>query len=211
MKKSLGEGLIYVCMLVCAYLSASSLEMVATLTGLLCVWLTTKENIWCWPIGLINVGCFFFMFYEAKLYADMTLQVVFFILSIQGWIVWLTKRQSADVRPTKKLTAMMMFVLCIVLVVVTIAWGYVLTHYTDASIPYLDAFIATLSVIAQYLLSSKILENWHVWIAVDVLSVGMYLYKGLYSVAFLYTVFLVIAILGLISWRKTYLLAKGHH
>jgi nicotinamide mononucleotide transporter len=183
--------------------------MAATLTGLLCVWLTTKENIWCWPIGLINVGCFFVMFYEAKLYADMTLQILFFILSIQGWVVWLTKRQNANVRPTKRLSTRMMLILPIILILATIAWGYVLTHYTDASIPYLDAFIATLSIIAQFLLSSKILENWYVWIAVDVLSVGMYLYKDLYSVAFLYFVFLVLAIIGMISWKKTYSLAKG--
>lgn len=210
MKRWFGEGLIYICMLICVYLSASPLEMLATLTGLLCVWLTTKENIWCWPIGLINVGCFFFMFYEAKLYADMTLQVIFFILSIQGWVIWMTKRQHADVRPTKKIPSSMTAVLSVVLIVVTISWGYVLAQYTDASIPYLDAFIATLSIIAQYLLSSKILENWYVWITVDVLSVGMYFYKDLYSVAFLYTVFLVIAVSGMVSWKRTYLLAKGH-
>jgi nicotinamide mononucleotide transporter len=209
MRKIYGEGLLFICMAICVFLSTSMLEMVATLTGLLCVWLTTKENIWCWPIGLINVGCFFVMFYEAKLYADMTLQILFFILSIQGWVVWLTKRQNANVRPTKKLSARMMLILPIILILATIAWGYVLTRYTDASIPYLDAFIATLSIIAQFLLSSKILENWYVWIAVDVLSVGMYLYKDLYSVAFLYFVFLVLAIIGMISWKKTYSLAKG--
>lgn len=115
MKRWLGEGLIYVCMLICVYLSATPLEMIATLTGLLCVWLTTKENIWCWPFGLINVGCFFFMFYEARLYADMTLQVIFFILSIQGWIIWMTKRQNADVRPTNKISSSMTAFLSVVL------------------------------------------------------------------------------------------------
>lgn len=189
-------------LLVAYYTSSSLLEIVATLTGLLSVWLTARENIWCWPIGLINVFCFFYMFYEAKLYADMSLQVFFFVLSIQGWIIWLTKRGTAKVRPTKRISLQMVAWLGVVLVVVTIAWGYVLATYTDASIPYMDAFIATLSVIAQFLLSSKRLENWHCWIAVDVLSIGMYLYKGLDTVAFLYLIFLVIAVAGLISWKK---------
>lgn len=202
LRKRLTDIVLLICMCVCVYLSASPLEMVATLTGLLCVWLTAKENIWCWPIGLINVGCFFFMFYEAKLYADMTLQVLFFLLSIQGWIIWMTKRDQANVRPTTKVSSKMLMILPITLVVATILWGYVLTNYTDASIPYLDAFIAVLSIIAQYLLSSKILENWYAWIVVDVLSIGMYLYKDLYSVAFLYLVFLLIAISGLIQWNK---------
>lgn len=205
MKKWYGDVLLFLCMIICLSTSTSVLEMVGTLTGLLCVWLTAKENIWCWPIGLINVGCFFFTFWNAKLYADMTLQILFFILSIQGWIIWLTKRQNANVRPTKKLTAKMYIILPIILVVTTLVWGYVLTKYTDASIPYLDAFIAVLSVIAQYLLSSKILENWYVWIVIDVFSVGMYLYKDLYSIAFLYLVYLVIAISGLMTWRKNFL------
>lgn len=198
------DFLLFICMFICVILSTSPLEMVATLAGLVCVWLTAKENIWCWPIGLVNVSCFFVLFYEAKLYADMSLQVIFFILSIQGWIIWLTKRGDAKVRPTKKLTKQQAVILSILLIVTSIGWGYVLSNYTDASIPYLDALIATLSIIAQILLSNKILENWYVWITVDVLSIGLYLYKELYAVAFLYGVFLVIAIVGLLSWRKTY-------
>ncbi len=188
-------------LLVAIYTSSTLLEIVATLTGLLSVWLTARENIWCWPIGLVNVACFFYMFYEAKLYADMTLQVFFFILSIQGWVIWLTKRGTATIRPTRRITWKLGIALGLLLVLVTTRWGYYLTTYTDASIPYLDALVASLSLIAQYLLSSKILENWYCWIAVDVHSIGMYLYKNLNAVAFLYLIFLGIAISGLISWK----------
>lgn len=197
--------LLFAAMLAIAWLTSSTtLEIVATTTGLLCVWLTARQNIWAWPIGLVNVGCFFFMFLEVKLYADMMLQVVFFILSVYGWIVWLTKREGAKVRPTRSLKPPLAVSLGILAVAVTLAWGYLLHTYTDASIPYADAFIATLSLIAQYLLSSKILQNWIVWIAVDVLSVGMYAYKELYSLAFLYLIFLGIATSGYISWRRDY-------
>jgi nicotinamide mononucleotide transporter len=194
---------LFLCMLAVAfYTSSTPLEIVATTTGLLCVWLTARENIWAWPIGLINVGCFFYMFWEVKLYADMTLQILFFVLSIYGWIFWLTKREGAKVRPTRRINRRSAGALAVMLVAVTWVWGFLLSTYTDASIPYLDAFIATLSIIAQYLLSSKVLENWLCWIAVDLLSIGMYAYKDLYAVAFLYLIFLGIAAAGFISWRK---------
>ncbi|MGO4541861.1 nicotinamide riboside transporter PnuC [Paenibacillus sp. 2TAB19] len=184
------------------YTSTTTLEVVATTTGLLSVWLTAREKIWAWPIGLVNVACFFYMFYEMKLYADMTLQVFFFILSIYGWVIWLTKRNGAKVRPTRRITPRLAGILLVALFAGTGIWGYVLSTYTDASIPYPDAFIAMLSLIAQMLLSYKILENWYCWIVVDVLSVGMYLYKGLNMLAFLYVIFLCIAISGLITWKK---------
>jgi nicotinamide mononucleotide transporter len=194
---------LFLCMAgIAYYTSSTTLEIVATMTGLLSVWLTARENIWAWPTGLVNVGCFFFMFEEAKLYADMTLQLFFFVLSIYGWIVWLTKREGAKIRPTRRITSRLALVMAVAFVVVTAGWGYVLKTYTDASIPYVDALIATLSLVAQYLLSSKVLENWLCWIAVDVMSIAMYAYKDLYTVAFLYVIFLGIATSGYISWKR---------
>ncbi|SDN61331.1 nicotinamide mononucleotide transporter [Paenibacillus sp. yr247] len=187
---------------IAVYTSSTTLEIVATTTGLLSVWLTARENIWAWPVGLINVACFFYMFGEAKLYADMTLQVFFFVLSIYGWIIWLTKREGSQVRPTRKITLRLVLILSFLLVAVTLLWGFVLKAYTDASIPYADALIATLSIIAQFLLSSKVLENWLCWIAVDIMSIAMYAYKDLYAVAFLYLIFFFIAIAGYISWKR---------
>ncbi|CAG7645308.1 nicotinamide riboside transporter PnuC [Paenibacillus allorhizosphaerae] len=187
---------------IAVFTSSTALEIVATTTGLWSVWLTAREKIWAWPVGLVNVGCFFYMFGEAKLYADMTLQIFFFVLSIYGWIVWLTKREGAEVRPTRKITFRQALLMCLLLAAITVSWGYVLKTYTDASIPYADAFIATLSLIAQYLLSSKVLENWLCWIAVDIMSVAMYAYKELYAVAFLYVIFLFIATAGYVAWKR---------
>lgn len=192
-----------VVMLGIAYATASTaLEIAATVTGLLSVWLTARENIWAWPTGLASVACFCVMFWEVKLYADMTLQVVFFVLSVYGWYVWLTKREGASVRPTRKIGRRLALLLPALFVAVTWGWGYWLAQHTDASIPYADACIATLSLIAQYLLSAKVLENWYVWLAVDVLSIGMYAYKELYALAFLYVIFFGIAAMGLWSWKK---------
>jgi nicotinamide mononucleotide transporter len=186
------------------FTSSSTVELISAVTGLLCVWLAARENIWTYPIGLINIACFMWIFYDVKLYADFTLQIIFAILSVMGWVVWLTKRQGKDVRPTTQLNGSGWSLVAIATVVITALWGVVLQRYTDASIPYVDAFIATLSVIAQWLLSKKVLQNWHLWIAVDVLSVGMYFYKGLNLIGILYIVFLINAIYGLMEWRKSY-------
>ncbi|QHW34449.1 nicotinamide mononucleotide transporter [Paenibacillus rhizovicinus] len=194
---------LFICMIgIAGVTSSTTLEIVATTTGLLSVWLTARERISAWPVGLVNVACFFYMFEDAKLYADMMLQVFFFALTVYGWMVWLTNRGTAKVRPTRRLTLRQGWLLAVLLPVITLIWGYLLQSYTDASIPYADALIATLSLIAQYLLSSKVFENWMCWIAVDVLSVAMYAYKDLYTLAFLYVIFLAIAIAGHISWRR---------
>ncbi|WP_223836559.1 nicotinamide riboside transporter PnuC [Paenibacillus oceani] len=191
------------------YTSSTVLEAAASITGLLSVWLTARANIWAWPTGLVSVVCFFYIFMDVKLYADMTLQVFFFVLSIYGWVVWLSGRGNAKVRPTTRMTGRLAIVLIVFLIAATAGWGYALDGYTDAAVPYLDAFIAVLSLIAQYLLSRKVLESWYGWIAVDVLSIGMYAYKGLDAVATLYVIFLGIAIYGLVGWRREYTALYG--
>lgn len=197
-------GLLIAILAVAYFTSSSPIEIAATTTGLAAVWLTAKEKIWTWPISLINVACFFYMFLDVKLYADMTLQVFFFILSIYGWVIWMTKRGEAAVRPTRLWNEKLAALLGGFIVIFTTVWGLVLDVYTDASIPYLDAFIATLSLTAQFLLSYKILQNWYFWILVDVLSIGMYFYKELYTTSFLYVIFLGIAIMGLVDWKREY-------
>ncbi|WP_435165100.1 nicotinamide riboside transporter PnuC [Paenibacillus glycanilyticus] len=205
MKQNLSMlGLLAAILAVAYFTSSSAIEIAATTTGLAAVWLTAKEKMWNWPISLVNVACFFYMFLNVKLYADMMLQVFFFVLSIYGWAVWMTKREGAAVRPTRTWTPRMAALLLAFLVVFTVAWGYILERYTDASIPYLDAFIATLSLVAQFLLSYKILQSWYFWIVVDVLSIGMYYYKELYATSFLYVIFLCIAIMGLVEWKREY-------
>ena len=164
---------------VAAIASGSWLEAMASLFGLLSVWLAARENIWYYPTGIISVALFAWIFYEVKLYADVTLQAVFLILSVYGWVIWLTKRGSRKVRPTTSLGRGGWLTLILVTPVISYTWGYALHAYTDAAIPYLDATIATMSMAAQFLLSRKVLENWYLWIVVDVLSIGVYWYKGL--------------------------------
>jgi len=188
-----------------SYITNSTLiEIMASLFGLICVYLAAKENIWTYPTGIINIILFLLIFYDAKLYADMMLQGMFFILSLYGWVYWLRNRGEKNVRPTTRLKLSGWIFVIIMTPILSFAWGYFLNEFTDASVPYLDSFIATTSIVAQVLLSSKKFENWYLWILVDILSVGLYAYKGLYTISFTYFVFLIICILGVIKWRKEY-------
>jgi nicotinamide mononucleotide transporter len=198
-------SLTVVAMLIVAYfISSTPIEIIASLSGLLCVYLVVRENIWNFPIGFVNNGALIYVFHDAKLYADMTIQIFFVMLSALGWYLWRTNLNGNKVRPTRKMRRNEWVIIPWALVGITLGWGYVLGSYTEASFPYVDASIATISIIAQYFLASKVLETWYLWIIVDVLSIGLYLYKDLNLFAMLYAVFLVLAICGLVVWRREY-------
>ncbi|SDW15080.1 nicotinamide mononucleotide transporter [Marininema mesophilum] len=180
-----------------------NIEVWTTITGLLCVYLNARENIWGFPIALINVSIFFIMFYQVHLYADMGLQVFFFILSVIGWYFWLTgDKNSKDVRVTRNMTKNETIITIGTILVGGMLWAFLLDKFTDASIPYLDATLAVASIIAQYFLSRKVLQNWLIWIFINVFSIGMYWYKELYMTSGLYLLFLGIATWGYFSWKQ---------
>lgn len=190
----------------------SLIEWLGAISGLLCVWLTAKERISSFPIGIVNIGFFAYMFFDAKLYADAMLQVAFFLpLTLYGWYVWLHGNQNTkNVTVTRDITKRELLGSIGAFVVGSAVWAMVLHRFTDASIPWIDAPLAMASIIAQLLLSRKVIQNWLIWIGVDVFSVGMYFYKGLNITAALYAVFLCIAVKGYLSWRseQTYVAAK---
>jgi nicotinamide mononucleotide transporter len=175
------------------------IEAVAALFGFFCVWLTVKQNLWCWPVGLVQVFLYIFVFYEAKLYADMALHVIYVGLSIYGWIHWRTASEFG--LPVTH--ADQVFWWIIAMIAGTVMWGYSLSMLTDASVPYPDSFIVAASLIAQWLMARKKLESWLFWIAADIVAIVTYAYKGLYFTTGLYSLFLVMAILGYFSWHKS--------
>lgn len=191
------------------FTSSSPIEILSAISGLLCVWLAAKRNVWTYPVGLVNIVCYMYMFYNVQLYADAGLQIVFFVLSLYGWFIWLTKREGQPVRPTRVMTTREWVLLLPVILAITIVWGGSLHNFTNASIPYLDAFVASMSVVAQFFMGKKVLENWLLWIAIDVLSIGMYMYKDLHIVALTYVFFLANAVYGYIAWKKEYEAENG--
>jgi len=188
----------------------SNYEVIGAVFGLLSVYLTMRERIWCWPTGIISVIAYAVLFYEIKLYADMLLQIFFLVTSFQGWYMWLHGGANRGELPITQLSRVQIAMLGFSLVACTIVIGFVFDTYTDAHIPFWDAAASSMSVVAQVLLMRKKFENWYLWIAVDVLSIGIYVYKEVYLTAGLYAVFLALAIGGLLAWRRTFAQAQAH-
>lgn len=182
----------------------SWIELAATIFGLICVWLTIRQNIWCWPVGLVQVGLYVYVFYHAKLYSDMILHVIYVVMQIYGWVHWLRGGPKNDTLPISRLRTNGTVACLLIGMVGTTAVGWGMGRYTDAALPYWDAAIMLLSLIAQFLLARKVLENWIIWISVDVLAIGVYAVKQLYVTTGLYSVFLVLAMTGWFAWRRSY-------
>lgn len=181
----------------------SAIEIIGTLFGIAGVWLTVKKNIWCFPTGIINVVLYAILFYQCKLYADASLQVVYIILLIYGWIQW--NRSNVDEKfVAGRLDARLSFALVMIGIVLTIMIGSIFKTYTDASLPYLDSALASASLIAQWLIAKRKIENWLVWIVADVVYVGMYIYKHLFFTTFLYAIFIILALTGWREWKKIF-------
>jgi nicotinamide mononucleotide transporter len=171
--------------------------------NLACVWLCTRESIWNWPVGILGILLFLVMFFQAKLYSDVVLQVVFLVLSIIGWYEWLKGGpRKTERRITRGLSHRHLLALAGVAVCVQVGAGLYFATQTDAALPYWDSTILALSLVAQWLLNRKAIENWLVWIVVDALAVGVYAARDLYLTSVLYAVFFCFAIRGYLQWRR---------
>ena len=183
---------------------ANRLEILAVVFGIVSVYLSTREHIWSWPTALVNVSLYFIVFLEAKLYADMGLQVVYFALSLYGWYEWLYGGEHRTELHVSRVTRSLGVRLAVIGVVSAALIGTLLARFTDAAIPYLDSATTSTSLVAQWMMTRKILENWAVWVAVDVVYIGMFIFKQLYLTAGLYAVFLVLAVMGFRRWKRAW-------
>lgn len=179
----------------------SSLELFAALLGAISVYLSVRQNIWSWPTAIVNVVVYAFVFYQAKLYADMGLQVIYAALSVYGWYEWLYGGANRTELHVTRTAPRLGAVLTLIALAGSAALGVFLRGATDAALPFMDSFLSSTSLVAQWMMTKKKLENWLVWIGVDVLYVGMFVFKHLYITAGLYAVFLALAVRGYIDWR----------
>jgi nicotinamide mononucleotide transporter len=181
------------------------IEIVAAVFGVVSVFLSVKQNIWSWPTAIVNVGLYIIVFFEAKLYADTGLQVVYVVLNAYGWYHWLYGGKNRTELPVSKTSARVGALLGMLVLAGTAVIGTFLSRQTDAALPYVDAFTTSTSLVAQWMMTRKLLENWIIWVAVDVIYIGMYIYKSLYVTAVLYLIFLILSALGYVQWRRSLL------
>jgi nicotinamide mononucleotide transporter len=179
-------------------------EVLGDVAGVACVWLLARQNIWNWPLGLVNNVLWAILFVDAKLYGDAVLQGVFFALSVYGWWNWLHGRGAAGEQlPVRRTLRNEWIVLGAATVVATCAATWVLATRTDSPVPLWDASVLTLSLWATYGQTQKLVESWWLWIAVDVISVPLYLSRGLYPTAAVYVLFGILCVKGLRQWKRS--------
>ena len=190
--------------------SQTLLETIGVISGVLCVWLAAKNIIWNWPIAIISVSTYIFIFFEAKLYADMGLQVYFMAMNIYGWYYWSRKPKNAPKVSIKTISKNELLFSVFGVSLFTALLGFFLFKQTDAAFPFIDSFCTACSLVAQLLMARKVVENWLIWIFVDIIYVGVYLAKDLHLTAGMYALYIFIALTGYLAWRKELKLQHEH-
>lgn len=178
------------------------IEILAVVFTFICVYLTTKNKVSSWPVGIIGVTLFLVLFFQVQLYAEVITQIVFLLQSFYGWYNW-SRIKNKPPAPITLLTMKEKLTWTSVILISTGIMYEVLIH-TNASIPLVDSFTTSISLVANWLLAKRKLENWYLWIFVDVIYVGMFAYKMLYLTSVLYFIFFFMAIYGLNNWKKEY-------
>jgi len=178
-------------------------EIIGFVFGVGGVFLTLKQNIWCFPIGLINVAVSLVLFFHQKLYSDAIQQLVYIILLSYGWYKWINPEDSNGKLKISFSSFKLLAALFLICVIFSAAVGSIFKKYTDASLPYWDAAATALSFASQWMIAKKKIENWLLWIIVNMMYIGIYLYIGLFLYTILFAVYLLLAIAGWKEWKKS--------
>ena len=181
-----------------------ALEIIGTLVGLVYLWLEYKASIYLWIASIIMPAIYIFVFYEAGLYADVGINIYYLGATVYGWMAWKYggKTKETNELPITRMPIRNWLKASVVFLVINFFIGWILVNFTDSNVPWLDAFTTALSAIGMWMLARKYLEQWLVWIVVDVVSVGLYIYKEIYPTAGLYALYAIIAVFGWLNWKK---------
>ncbi|WP_276373294.1 nicotinamide riboside transporter PnuC [Chryseolinea sp. H1M3-3] len=195
----------------------SYLEFFGTLAGGVAVWLSAKNNILSWPIGIINVVLFFFLFYQVQLYPDMFLQVFFLVTNLLGWWRWAHPKIGEEDRKKELKVSLMDRRQFLFLVLIGLAGTYLFGSFAKnlheffptvfslpSAFPYADSFVTVMSIITTFLMIQKKVECWIIWIIIDAVATYLYFAKGIKFVAAEYLIFCFLASFGLWNWTKEY-------
>ena len=197
--------------------SMSYLEFFGTVAGAVAVVLSAKANVWSWPLGIVNVVLFFFLFYQVQLYPDMFLQVFFFITNLMGWWRWTNpKREEQDQQHELKVSTLPLkswIIFSLIGIIGTVVFGQLASNLSTlfpvlfnkpSAFPYADSFVTVMSIVATYLMVQKKVECWLVWILVDAVACYLYFSKEIKFVGIEYVVFCFLAAFGFWHWRNEY-------
>lgn len=184
------------------------IEILGTIVGLIYLWQEYRASIYLWITSIIMPAIYLYVYYQAGLYADFGINIYYLVIALYGWLAWRYnfslrgKRADSNelsISHINRLTLLRLFLLFLA------AWAvisYILIHFTNSTVPFTDAFTTALSIVGMYMLARKYIEQWWVWLVVDVVSSALYIYKELYFTAALYALYAIIAIFGYRKWKQ---------
>ena len=181
------------------------LEIIGTIVGLVYLWLEYRASIYLWIASIIMPAIYIFVYYEAGLYADFGINIYYLGAAIYGWMVWkFGHKADAEVKemPITHMPKRSWLKAGGIYLVAQLLIAWILINYTDSDVPWWDAFTTALSIVGMWMLARKYLEQWGVWMIVDVVCIGLYIYKELYFTAGLYAFYAIVAVFGWMNWKK---------
>lgn len=178
------------------------IELTAAILSALGVWLTALRHPLCWPIGLVSVLIYGWIFIDVRLYSDALLQVMFGAMIIYGWVRWMHHLDDGGRVRIATLARRQAALHLLAGIAGALLLGYVMQRWTNAALPWLDASLTALSLVAQWWQARRHIAAWWLWIAVDVVYIGLYVYKDLFITSVLYAGFVVLAVFGLQAWQR---------
>ena len=188
------------------YFVANPWELLGAASGLFCVWLIIRENIWNWPVGLAYALISVLVFYNARLYSDLILHVFYVFMNGYGWYYWLRgggARGSEGRLVVARLGMRIALLLGFATATGVVVMGWLFDRYTNADLAYWDSTTTVMSFAAMWMTARKYIENWIVWLAVDVIATGIYLFKGIWPYALLYGLYIPMAVWGWLAWSRS--------
>ena len=184
------------------YLAAHWTELLGSALGLIQIWLLVRRSIWNFPVAMAMVTLIGITLFEAKLYSECGLQAFFFVVNAVGWVQWNRVTDDADTVPVTWMSGRTRAVWAVVTIALSLSLGWLMHTLTNAALPFADSAVTGASIAAQLLLNNRRIENWVLWVAIDVVSVALYLTRDLFFLAALYVAFLVISVIGLRQWTR---------
>lgn len=194
-----------------------TLEIIGALIGPVYLWLEYRASIYLWIAGIIMPAVYILVYYDAGLYADFGINIYYLGAAVYGWTMWKygsflrrkvlrkkTSVQEAEKQelPITRMPLRYLTPLTAVFAVAFVGIAWILMRFTDSNVPWLNSFTAALSIVGMWMLARKYVEQWWIWVVVDAVSTGLYIYKGLHFTAGLYTLYTIIAIFGYFKWKK---------
>lgn len=184
------------------------IEISGTVVGLIYLWQEYRASIYLWITSIIMPAIYLYVYYQAGLYADFGINIYYLVIALYGWLAWRYnfslrgKRADSNELSISHISRVTFSHLALLFLAAWAVISYILTHFTNSTVPFTDAFTTALSIVGMYMLARKYIEQWWVWLVVDVVSSALYIYKELYFTAALYALYAIIAIFGYRKWKQ---------